>query len=192
MRATDAAVLIPIRSFADAKTRLAGALSPDDRKRLAQAMAERVVHAARGLPVSVVTDDAAVARWAATVGADVIAPAVSGLNASVTAAVARIAAAPDAPARVIIAHADLPLADDLRIVTGPGVAVAPDADRDGSNVLSLPTGAPFTFCYGPGSFAAHRQQAGDRGLDFTVVDEPSLALDIDDPGDLIRLQSEGH
>ena len=188
MRATDAAVLIPIRSFDGAKTRLSTVLSPPDRSRLAHAMAERVVRAARGLPVHIVTDDREVARWAATVGATVIDPAVSGLTASISAAVASIAAGENAPDRIIVAHADLPLADDLRVVTGPGVAIAPDVHRDGSNVLSLPTDAPFTFHYGPGSFAAHRDEAERRGLPFTVIDDAKLALDIDDPDDLLRLE----
>lgn len=185
------AVLIPIRSFDDAKTRLAGVLSPADRRRLAMAMAERVVRAARGLPVFVVSDDDEVLRWAARLGAQCIAPGVKGLNESITAAVSQVASSPEAPDRVIIAHADLPLADDLRVVTGRGVAIAPDTERDGSNVMSLPVDAAFTFHYGPGSFAAHRDEAERRGLDFTVVDEPSLALDVDDPGDLVRLDLEG-
>jgi 2-phospho-L-lactate guanylyltransferase len=190
VRATDAAVLIPIRSFDDAKTRLAGVLTPADRTRLARAMAERVVRAAHNLPVHIVSDDADVARWASTVGAAALAPGVGGLNAGVTAAVAAVAARPEPPARVIVAHADLPLAEDLRIVTGPGIAIAPDHGRDGSNVLSLPTSADFTFHYGPGSFEAHRAEAERRGLAFTVIDDASLALDIDEPGDLIRLQHE--
>ena len=113
MAATDAAVLIPIRSFDDAKTRLAGVLSAADRRRLAMAMAERVVRAARGLDGHVVSDDDEVLRWAAKLGAGVLSPAVQGLNESITAAVSAVASAPEPPARVIIAHADLPLADDL-------------------------------------------------------------------------------
>lgn len=187
MRAIDAAVLIPIRSFDDAKTRLAGVLSAADRNRLARAMAERVVHAAHELPVHIVSDDTDVARWARGIGAQVLAPGVAGLNASVTAAADVVAASAEPPARLIIAHADLPLADDLRIVTGVGVAVAPDSARDGSNVLSVPTGSGFRFQYGPGSFAAHRDEAGRLGLAYTIIDDPSLALDVDEPGDLIQL-----
>ncbi|MEO0495395.1 MAG: 2-phospho-L-lactate guanylyltransferase [Actinomycetota bacterium] len=191
MAATDAAVLIPIRSFDDAKTRLAGVLSPADRRRLAIAMAERVVHAARDLPVHVVTDDPDVLRWAERLGAAGLAPGVNGLNESIAAAVAALAAGDDPPARVIIAHADLPLAEDLRVVDGPGVAIAPDDPRDGSNVMSIPLDAGFTFHYGPGSFDAHRAEADRLGLAVTVIDEPTLALDVDDPGDLVRLQMEG-
>ena len=185
------AILIPIRSFDDAKTRLAGVLSPADRRRLAMAMAERVVRAARGLPVFVVSDDDEVLRWADRLGAEGLAPGVKGLNESITAAVSQLASSAEPPARVIIAHADLPLAEDLRVVTGRGVAIAPDSDRDGSNVMSLPIDAAFTFHYGPGSFAAHRDEAERRGLEFTIIDEASLALDVDDPGDLVRLDLEG-
>lgn len=191
MRATDAAVLIPIRSFDDAKTRLSGVLTPADRRRLVRAMAERVVHAARGLPVHIVSDDAEVARWADRVGALILAPGVAGLNQSIAAAFGTITNLAEPPERVIIAHADLPLADDLRVVEGPGVAIAPDEPRDGSNVLSLPTGTEFTFRYGPGSFAAHRAEAERRGLPFTVIDDPTLALDVDEPGDLVRLDQQG-
>ena len=182
-----AVVAIPIRSFDDAKTRLAGVLSAADRRRLAEAMAERVVRAAHDLPVFIISDDADVARWASRLGVDVVAPGVSGLNASVTAAVSLLAADLAHDARIIVAHADLPRADDLRVVTGAGVAIAPDAARDGSNVLSLPAGTEFTFRYGPGSFEAHRREAADRGLEVTVIDDESLALDVDDPADLAAL-----
>ena len=57
-------------------------------------------------------------------------------------------------------------------------------------MLSLPVHAPFTFRYGPGSFAAHRVEAERRGLGFTVIHDPSLALDIDDPADLAALPDE--
>lgn len=185
-----AVVLIPIRSFDDAKTRLAPVLTAADRRRLAQAMAERVVRAARDLPVRVVSDDADVARWARRLGAGVIAPGVSGLNPSIqrAAEIARTDLRDAAgTTRLIVAHADLPHAVDLRVVTGLGVAIAPDRHRDGSNVLSLPATAPFTFRYGPGSFAAHEAEAATCGLEFTVIDEPSLGFDVDDPSDLAAL-----
>jgi len=182
-----AVVAIPIRSFDDAKTRLSGVLSASDRRRLAEAMAERVVRAAHGLPVFIVSDDAKVATWAEGLGVEIVAPGVTGLNASVTAAVGRLSNGLPPDGRIIIAHADLPRAVDLRVVTGAGMAIAPDTARDGSNVLSLPAGTDFTFCYGPGSFDAHCREATARGLDISVIDDESLALDIDDPADLTLL-----
>ncbi|GJM37390.1 MAG: hypothetical protein DHS20C19_07570 [Acidimicrobiales bacterium] len=175
-------VLIPIRSFDDMKTRLAEALDVDQRRRLAIWMAERVVAAAEPFPTMIVTDDLEVAEWAQATRAGVLDPGVRGLNPCVAAAVAAVGE--DGHARAIVAHADLPAAASLAALDGDGVLIAPDRVRDGSNVLSVPTGSGFAFHYGPGSFAAHRAEAERCGLDLTIVDDPDLAWDVDDPADL--------
>ena len=175
-------VLVPIRSFDDAKSRLASSLDPHARKALIRRMAETVVAAAHDLPVWVVTDDDEVADWAQALGTLTCTVGVSGLNPAVTVAAAAAAAA--GASRILIAHADLPYASDLRVVTGNGVAIAPDRHRDGSNVMSLPTNTGFTFAYGPGSFAKHRAESARLGLDFTEIDDASLGWDVDSPADL--------
>ncbi len=175
-------VLVPIRSFDDAKSRLAPELTLDQRRLLVRRMAEIVVAAAHDLPVRVVTDDPDVAEWATTVGSVPLAVEAEGLNPSITRAVEIVGG--EGIDRVIVAHADLPIAADIRVVVGAGVAVAPDRSRDGSNVLSVPTGAGFNFAYGPGSFAKHRAEAARLGLTFLEIDDASLAWDIDDPADL--------
>ena len=58
-------------------------------------------------------------------------------------------------------------------------------DTTGTNVVSVPTGAGFTFSYGPGSFQRHGAEARRLGLALRVVREPSLAYDIDVPADLV-------
>jgi 2-phospho-L-lactate guanylyltransferase len=60
----------------------------------------------------------------------------------------------------------------------------PDRHGDGSNVLAVPTGAGFSFSYGPGSFDAHRAEARRLELAFEVIDDPDLAWDVDGPDDL--------
>ncbi len=183
-------VLVPIRSFDDAKSRLTDALDADERNGLARSMAATVIAAGRGLPVYVVTDDDSVAEWAAGEGASVIAPSVHGLNESVQAATRERADAGDT--RVIIAHADLPLATDLTIVTGPGVAIAPDRHGDGSNVLSVPTDVGFRFAYGLGSYEAHRCEAARCRLPVTVIHDSGLSLDVDHPDDLEELHARSN
>lgn len=175
-------MLVPIRSFDDAKTRLAEVLDAAERRSLARAMATAVVRAALDLPVVVVTDDAEVIEWASTVDARALPVGVAGLNPSVSAAVDSLAA--EGVERVIVAHADLPHARDLRHVGGAAVAIVADRHGDGSNVLSVPTGAGFRFAYGPGSFARHQAEARRLGLRFEVVDDPDLAWDVDGPDDL--------
>lgn len=175
-------VLVPIRSFDDAKSRLAELLDHQERRALMRRMAKTVVAAAHDLPVWVVTDDAEVTSWAREAGAATLGVAVGGLNPAIT--VAAASAAEAGASRIIIAHADLPYASDLRVVTGTGVAVAPDRHRDGTNVMSVPTNSGFRFAYGPGSFAKHRTAALRLGLDFTEIDDASLAWDVDSPADL--------
>lgn len=178
----DTVVLIPIRSFDDSKSRLAGALDHDARRRLTIRMAARVIAAAGDLPVRIVTDDAGVVDWAHAKGIGVLSVGVQGLNPSVAAAVAH--AARVGHGRAIVAHADLPAARDLSVVDRPGVCIAPDRARDGSNVLCVPTDAGFAFAYGPESFRRHCVEAERLGLPLTVVDDDSLAWDVDDPDDL--------
>ena len=68
------AVVVPIKSWATAKARLAGALTPAEREQLALRCATTVLAAARPLPVFVVCDDAAVASWVVSQGATVVTP----------------------------------------------------------------------------------------------------------------------
>ena len=66
------AVVVPIRSFEGALSRLEHVLGRSGCRDLMRAMAGRVVAAAGGLPVHVATDDADVAAWAAGLGAEVV------------------------------------------------------------------------------------------------------------------------
>jgi 2-phospho-L-lactate guanylyltransferase len=185
------AVLIPIKAFADAKVRLAPALPAPERASLAQAMAARVVAAANGLPVAVVCDDKVVASWARARHALVVWEPGRGLNGAVEAGVSWLARS--GVGRVIVAHADLPLAADLDRLTGArgGVVLVPDRRRDGTNVACIPTGAGFRFSYGPGSFVRHRAEAERLGLDVHVVHDDRLAYDVDLPADLAELVGLG-
>ena len=62
----------------------------------------------------------------------------------------------------IVAHGDLPLAEDLTVAAGfDGVTLVPDRHDDGTNVLAVPTGAGFVFHYGPGSFGLHLVSSHD-------------------------------
>lgn len=186
-----AVVVVPVKAFSAAKGRLAGVLGASQRATLARAMADRVIAAAAPLPVVVACDDAAVAEWAASNGADVdwtsdTAPtADTGLNAAIERCVRRLTAA--GVQRVVVAHADLPFADDLGALAVAGsdeVVLVPDRHRDGTNVASVPTGRGFRFHYGPGSFEAHRSEARRLGLDLRVIISERLGWDVDEPADL--------
>jgi len=177
------AVLIPVKDFSVAKLRLAPALAPDQRAALAREMAERVVRAARPLPVAVVCDDTAVADWARSVGALVVWAPERGLNHAVQDGVRQLGGR--GVAHVTVAHADLPLADDLTWVGDwPGITLIPDRREEGTTVIGVPTSSGFVFSYGPGSFGRHQAEARRLGLPTRVVHSPALAWDVDLPADI--------
>jgi 2-phospho-L-lactate guanylyltransferase len=177
------AVLVPVKAFDRAKVRLAPALPAAERAALARTMAERVVAAARGLRVAVVCDDEAVAAWAGRQGAEVVWTPGMGLNGAVTTGVQHLAGT--GADRVVVAHADLPLADDLGWVGSfAGVTLVPDRHDDGTNVIGVPSGCGFVFAYGPRSFERHAAEARRLGLPLRIERRPDLAWDVDVPADL--------
>ncbi len=182
-----AAVLIPIKSFDVAKGRLAGALDLEQRSELARRMAGGVIAACHDLPTWVVCDNAAVAELAVSCGANVLWRPARGLNPAVTDGLEFLTV--EGYDRVVISHADLPLARDLTWVAsaGSGVTIVPDRRDDGTNVMAVPTGVGFEFAYGVGSAALHRAEASRLGLDCRVIPNAELGWDVDLPEDLTAL-----
>jgi 2-phospho-L-lactate guanylyltransferase len=178
-----AAVLVPVKAFGHAKQRLGDLLDGTARRGLAMAMAETVLHAAVDLRVAVVCDDDEVRSWAEALGAEAIWTPDLGLNGAVEAGIAHLARR--GTARVIVAHADLPLATDLRwLADTEGATLVPDRHRDGTNVLCVPTGVGFVPAYGAASFRAHRAEAARLGLVTRLVPDAALGWDVDVPEDL--------
>ncbi len=176
--------MIPVKAFGAAKVRLADELSPAGRATLARQMAEGVVRAAGDLLVLVVCDDAEVASWATSVGATVAWTPGLGLDGAVSAGVEL--AGERGAERVVVAHADLPLATGLGHVVGTdGVVLVPDRRDDGTNVISLPTRCGFTFAYGPSSFDRHSAEAERLALTVEVRRDVALGWDVDLPVDLL-------
>ncbi|MEY4175385.1 MAG: hypothetical protein RI900_2550 [Actinomycetota bacterium] len=191
MPSVDPVVLVPVKAFADAKARLATALSPAERESLARYTATRVLAAAAPAAVYVACDDDSVAQWASDHGAHVLWHPSVGLNRAIGNSVADLVAL-GAP-HVVIAHGDLPRATGLAALAAAGcITLVPDHAGDGTNVLSLPLPIEFGFSYGVGSFRRHLAAALASGLRVRVRRDPLLALDIDTPHDLTHpLVQEG-
>lgn len=179
-------VLVPVKAFHQAKRRLVATLTEAERVRLVRAMAEHVIAACAPLPVAVVCDDDAVARWADALGAAVMWEPGQGLNGAVRAGVDRLART--GTRWVTVAHGDLPRASGLGSLPAfAGLTLVPDRRDDGTNVLRLPADSTFRFAYGPGSFRAHRAEAARCGLAVRVLRDPALAYDVDWPDDVAEL-----
>ena len=66
--------------------------------------------------------------------------------------------------RVLVAHADLPLAVDIAwLARLGGLTLVPDRHDDGTNVVCLPSAIGFEFAYGPGSFRRHAAEGRRLG-----------------------------
>jgi 2-phospho-L-lactate guanylyltransferase len=179
-----AAVVVPLKRFDTAKARLAPALEPTERARLARALALGVLAAAAPLYTLVVCEDDEVADFARDHGAEPLLTPGLGLSGAVEAGVAELARR--GYDHAVVAHGDLPFVASLSAleVLEGGVTVAPDRRVAGSNVVAVPTTAGFRFCYGPRSYERHREEARRLGLSFRTVHDWRFALDLDLPADL--------
>lgn len=189
------ALVIPAKSFRDAKSRLAPHLNVERRAALAQAWLLRGLEAGRdaGLhPLYVVTDGADVARAAEQVGARVVAdPGGGALARVVDAGLAR--ALDDGASSAIVLMGDLPhvATDDLRAlrdaIANDALVIAPDEARLGTNALGVPLPLAAGTRFGrDDSFVAHQALASELGLRCRVVERRGLALDVDGAAQLAR------
>lgn len=185
-----AGIVVPLRSFALGKARLASVLSAPERESLARTMADRVLNAVGARPVAIVSSAPEVVEWARARGCEVVDDPGS-LDAA--AAAGREWAAGRGLVRYAVVHADLPLAESLDAVLTDGAApvavIVPDHRDDGTPVLALPTSSPFTFHYGPGSAGQHMEEARRRSLTVRIVHDPALAFDVDIATDLTALDA---
>jgi 2-phospho-L-lactate guanylyltransferase len=186
----ESGVLIPVKAFGAAKARLAPVLTPEERRRLARWMADRVVAAVHPLATFVACDDDEVATWAESCGAHVLWGPGLGLNGAVDEGVATIRG--KGVEHVVIAHGDLPLPSALvALATAPlaapdHVVLVPDRWRDGTNVVARPTDLALPASYGGGSFRRHLEAALTCGARVTVRVDAELSLDLDTLADLLH------
>ncbi|MBW8784968.1 MAG: 2-phospho-L-lactate guanylyltransferase [Novosphingobium sp.] len=181
--------LIPVKSPAAAKRRLAGALDEASRAALVRRMLERVVLAAqsaRGIDRVCLIG---FSRHGLDESVPLLAEPGKGLNAAIAAGLA--SAASDGATRAVCIAADLPLiaTQDLELLAlapDGAIAIAPDRHGTGTNALSLPLpeAGEFHFAFGPDSCARHHLEAARLGLPLEEIHSLGLARDVDVPEDL--------
>lgn len=186
----DTLIVIPVKDFGAAKSRLDDTLSVVDRNLFARHCAARVVQAARGHPVLVVTDSDDVVGWARSLGVDALRQHRPGLNGA--AEDGRDEARRRGLARLAIVHADLPRARSLGEIISrrSDVIIVTDHHGTGTNVLIVPADAPFTFAFGPDSRARHVTESHRLGLTVDAVQHAELSHDVDDAADYARLMTD--
>jgi 2-phospho-L-lactate guanylyltransferase len=187
--------VVPVKSLAAAKTRLATALAPNERVNLTLQTLKRVLAALDQPGIAarlVISPDEAVLRATRVAGAHGLRQASDGLNPGLEEA--RTWALAQGAAALLIVLGDLPLLAPehitaiLAIADRPGtVALAPDRHGSGTNIMLLrpPDAIPLSF--GLNSLFRHRAAAQARGLAIHTYDDPATALDLDTPDDLAAL-----
>jgi 2-phospho-L-lactate guanylyltransferase len=176
-------VLVPLKRFDTAKSRLRSALSDDDVTKLTIRLARGVLEAARPLPTVVVCDNEAVANFARRCQADVFLSQCANLNGSVSDAYRHL----EGYEQFIIVHGDLSHPQGLGTFEPErGVTIVTDHHLTGTNVLSLPAGLDFHFSYGKDSARAHELEALRLGVALEVVTDSAWRFDVDEPEDLSK------
>ncbi len=191
--------VIPIKQLVNAKQRLSGLLSLDERKQLFTAMVEDVLTAVEACvridQIIVVTDDEEVSELARGFDAQIRPePTPPGLIEAVTETGRQLAA--EGVDCMVFLPGDVPLvsADELDIVLegfGAGseaeFLIVPALDLGGSNCVACSPPDCMEFGFGHDSFRKHISIARERGLVPQVAKLPGIGLDIDTPEDLKML-----
>ena len=190
--------VLPVKSFARAKQRIAGAVAGPDRRILAEAMVEDVLAALAAVDglhgVVVVTAEIRAHALALEAGASVV-PDPREAGQSFAAGVGIEAAVADGADRVLLVPGDCPALDPGEIESLLGsrraaeVVIVPDRHGSGTNALLLSPPDAVTPTFGHGSFARHAATARAAGATVRVAQVPSLGLDVDTPGDLAALRA---
>ena len=189
-------LLIPFKSLATAKQRLADALDGEQRSQLAEAMLRDVLAAAAGvrerIDVAIVTGDIRAQQLAAGHGFLAI---EDTRNESETAAIEMATAWAEQSGydTTIVVPADIPLiaAEELHRVLDAapkdGAVLVPAYDRRGSNCILRRPASIIPLRFGNDSFLPHCEAMKKTGKDLVILEMPGIGLDIDNPHELAML-----
>ena len=191
--------LVPLKTLDEAKSRLAGVLLPSERSALVAAMVRDVLDVLQRHPqvdvISLVSGDPEVRSIADTFGVGFIAEDElnqSGLNPVIDAAVRQLVEA--GAQRLLLLHGDVPalLEEDVSEALASqramdGLVIGTDDEGRGTNLLVFAADCIPEFSFGQDSCNLHQQWAEQAGIPMTILNRPGIALDIDEPADLVTL-----
>jgi 2-phospho-L-lactate guanylyltransferase len=191
------ALLLPIKDLRNAKQRLAGVLTPDERFGLAQAMLTDTIQAVRGVQhadkIYVITSYEPAIETAAKHGWEVLREERQISESASVDHASRLCSDRGVTALLRL-PLDLPLVqpgdiDDLLATecASPAVVMVPSRDGTGTNAILRTPPVLFPSHFGPDSFAKHRSEAEQAGARIIVRRNERLEMDVDDDSDLRAL-----
>ena len=186
--------IVPVKPLSRAKSRLAGALPPEQRQYLATQMLLRTVRLL--LPLSpiqgvlVISRDTQALAMVRELGAQTVqesgAPELNSALLRATQA-SRVWGSE----AVLVVPADIPLlsAEDVGTVVELGryhnsVVLVPDRREEGTNLLFVRPPGIIPYAFGGSSFSRHQYYAREVGATVLIHRSERVSLDIDTPDDL--------
>lgn len=191
-RTVNLPVLIPMNRLDRAKGRLASILSSEEREMLALITLETVLHAAGPTSIVLTADERVVAASEGKARILRESNTAKGLTPQLELAVATLIEDATARDRLLILHADLPLAtneavETLDAMSAPNSATLVRSHDGGTNAMLLQPPGRFALAYGSGSFAKHVTAALEAGIEVRANANRELRLDLDTPDDIREL-----
>ncbi len=186
--------IIPVKPLRRGKSRLAGALSEDERTQLNRTLLEHTLKTLSGIreleEVLVISRDPQALTIARNHGARTVREdGQPELNTALKRAT--VIAQVYATRGVLVLPADLPLITREDVLTliqhaddPPVVVIAPDRHGKGTNALLMSPSGLIEYDFGEDSFQRHCDRVRASGARLEIVDLPSLGLDLDIPEDL--------
>jgi 2-phospho-L-lactate/phosphoenolpyruvate guanylyltransferase len=213
--------VLPVKRPQNAKQRLSGFLSPEQREMLARILYWQTLASlcrAEGIDrIAVVTSDPDIADHARRSGALVFDEAEQ-VSHSISADAACVRAVEIGATTILLVPIDVPLATagDFtqlaavavqpvaqapaqpsfyprpQLAPQPKLIVVPSADGTGTNALARTPPNVIESRFGPGSCRAHLEQARAKSIHAEVLRLPGLMFDIDTPEDVAELLAGSH
>jgi 2-phospho-L-lactate/phosphoenolpyruvate guanylyltransferase len=195
------ALLLPIKDLQNAKQRLAGVLTPDERFGLAQAMLADTVRAVQGVrraeKIVVVTNYAPAIVTAEENGWEILREEQQ-ISESVSVDAASRQCWECGITGVLRLPLDVPLVESRDIdelleveCAAPSLVIVPSRDGTGTNAILRMPPTLFPSHFGTDSFAKHCAEAERAGANIVARRNTRLEMDVDDEADLrVLLQQD--
>jgi 2-phospho-L-lactate guanylyltransferase len=184
--------VVPVKRLDHSKERLAGALSPKERRALVLGMLDDVLSALSACrsiaAIAVVGSDDEVAQIAELHGASFVREQEHDLNSALEQAAREL----ECDEAMLVVPADVPLLDPADVESivrrhppqRPSLSLVPDRHRERTAALLASPPCAIAFRFGPDSFAEHQRAAQRAGAALTLLELDNLALDVDTEEDL--------
>jgi 2-phospho-L-lactate guanylyltransferase len=191
------ALLLPVKDLNNAKQRLAGVLSPEQRFALAEAMLADTIRAVRGVrcaeKIFVVTNYEPVIRVAEENHWEILREEQQISESHSVDAASKICEQRGVTALLRL-PLDLPLiqsSDIDELLTAdchaPALVIVPSRDGTGTNAMLRTPPTLFPSHFGNGSFAKHLTEAESAQAQVVIRRNARLEMDVDDESDLRAL-----